>query len=168
MKRKSLIAGIAIMFMVAPLFSQNYAMKKWNWTQNRISFETPKSMKIKKNTGSYFSGSWGAMGFAIMPFRDKNLNASQVAFQGYMRNTATLNKKVTRKMNVNLGQGLKGYAIFGTGIQKGKTVKFVYLGLVDPRSPHNYSVNWVWYSNASTDKIYDRMSYRMAKSFRKI
>ncbi len=167
MKKKVLLSAILIAAVMLPVFGWEQ-MKRWNWTQNRISFQTPVSMKITKNTGTEFVGAWKAMGFSIKPFQDKNLNASQVAFQGYLRNTATLDKNVTRKTNVSLGQGLKGYAIFGKGMQKGRVVKFVYLGLIDPNSPHNYAVNWVWYSSPQADALYDNVSYEMAKSFKKI
>lgn len=167
MKVKKLFMSLVILAVISPLFAQNYPMRAWNWSAARLTFKAPTALKVTKSTPTYFSGTWGAMGFSIIPSRDKNLGASQVAWQSYQGNAQTTQKQVTAKRRVNLGQGLKGYAIFGKGYQNNKAVKFVYLGLIDPRSPHNYSVSWVWYSTPKYDHVYDDMSYKMAQSFRK-
>ncbi|MCC5944533.1 MAG: hypothetical protein JJT94_06325 [Bernardetiaceae bacterium] len=146
-KIKNVLLTLAI-FCLAGFFSTADAqMKHWTYTQYGMGFQLPSYMNVTTNNNNQFVASGGAMSVMIEPWNDASASASDIARRAYDRTNAT-NKYVEYKERVNLN-GYDGYVIVGDGMQNGKALVFVTMGMIDPSSATNFLVTILFWDDPS-------------------
>jgi hypothetical protein len=151
------------LFFILCLFSLNnaHAQKTYDfeWEHYSIVFNLAEDFKVVTNTAEEFSAVGDGMEFAIFPFNDASLDASDIA--DYTVEIAkSLELEEIDDADVLKLNGLTGAYV--EGYKAGDRV--VLLGFMDPGSATNFFATITF---GDDDKNAEDEAVRMIKSFRK-
>ena len=164
----SLGAIVLAIFVALPLMAAGW--KQWNWTAYKVKFRLPATWVVGKNDqAQFYAYEKAGMSVRITPWKDKKLNAQQVAMNGYGRTSSIQNKNVDKQESLGSHNGFDFYLMIGNGVQKGKKVKFAMLGCIDPKSPVNVFLRFTWWDRGQAyNDQREQIAKGIARSFGKL